>query len=212
MKQQTDVTVILDRSGSMEGIKSDVIGGFNQFLATQKREPGACVLTLVQFDNQYDIVYSACDIQDAPPLTAESFEPRGTTALLDAIGRTIMGAGARFDALPESERPDRVLVVIITDGQENASVEHSRERIHEMIATQRDVYRWTFLFLAANQDAIAEGGTVGVGPQHSLTWAATSQGVPIVASRLSSAVASFRATGDARLDEPEPKGNRKKVH
>src|SRR4051812_1278549 len=192
MKRQTDVTVILDRSGSMATIKSDVIGGVNQFIEAQRQEAGECLLTLVQFDNEYEVVIAASPMADAPLLTAQSFEPRGSTALLDAIGRTIASTGARLGALSESERPDRVLVLIITDGEENSSTRYPRERVFEMIATQRDVYDWTFLFLAANQDAIVEGAKVGIGAQYSLSWAANAQGVGIASATMSDAVASFR--------------------
>src|SRR6476620_7328202 len=129
MKNETDVTVILDRSGSMEAIASDVIGGFNQFLAEQQRHPGDCRLTLVQFDDRYEVLYLARPIADAARLTADTFEPRGSTALLDAIGRTIDATGARLAALPEAERPNRVLLAIVTDGQENASVHYTRDRV-----------------------------------------------------------------------------------
>jgi hypothetical protein len=126
MKDETDVTVILDRSGSMEAIQSDVIGGFNRFLRDQQHESGECRLTLVQFDDQYDVVYTARSIADAPRLMDHTFQPRGSTALLDAIGRTIDATGARLAALSESNRPDRVMLVIVTDGLENASTEYTR--------------------------------------------------------------------------------------
>ncbi|MEO8260853.1 MAG: vWA domain-containing protein [Acidobacteriota bacterium] len=209
MKHETDVTVILDRSGSMETIASDVIGGFNQFLTDQQRQDGDCRLTLVQFDDRYEVVYLARPIAGASRLTAETFEPRGSTALLDGIGRTIDETGARLAAMPEPERPDRVLLVIITDGAENASVVYTRERVFGLISSQRDVYGWSFLFLAANQDAIAEAATVGIGAQQSMNFAATGAGIRAAAQSMSAAVSSLRATGTAALAGPARK---KKVH
>src|SRR4029079_5782516 len=192
---------ILDRSGSMEAIASDVIGGFNRFLTDQQSEPGECRLSLVQFDDQYEVVYSSQSIADALPLTPETFQPRGTTALLDAIGRTIDATGARLQALDESERPDRVLIVIVTDGLENASTDYTRERVFKMISTQQNVFNWSFLFMAANQDAIEEGGKVGIPAQRTMAFRADGPAFLAASEAMSEAVASFRSTGDARFSD-----------
>ena len=210
LKNETDVTVILDRSGSMETIASDVIGGFNRFLTDQRRQPGDCRLSLVQFDDQYEVVYVARPIADASRLTEKTFQPRGSTALLDAIGRTIDTTGTRLAALPEAERPNRVLVVIITDGEENASVDYTRDQVFGMISSQQDVYGWSFLFLAANQDAIAEAAKVGIGAQQSMNFAATGAGMRAASLSLSDAVSSFRSTGNAAVVGRAPQ--KKKVH
>jgi hypothetical protein len=194
----------------MESIASDVIGGFNGFLADQQRQVGDCRLTLIQFDDQYEVVYAAQPIAHAPRLTEDTFQPRGSTALLDAIGRTIDRTGARLAALSEDERPDRVMLVIITDGLENASTDFTRARIFGMISTQRDVFQWSFLFLAANQDAIAEGEKVGIGAQQSLTFSATGPGVRAASQSMSRAVSSLRSSGTAELQTPAPK--KRKVH
>lgn len=214
MKRETDITVILDRSGSMEQIASDVIGGFNAFLAEQQRQAGDCRLTLAQFDDQYEVVFAARPIDDADKLTHETFRPRGCTALLDAVGRTIASTGARLVALSEDERPDRVMLVIITDGLENASTDFTRERVLQMISTQQTVYRWTFLFLAANQDAIAEAAAVGIGAEQAMNFAATEAGVQSVARCLSAAVSSLRSDGRAVLPTPDVQGKkgRKRAH
>ena len=113
--------------------------------------------------------------------------------------------------MPEAERPNRVLLVIITDGEENASVEYTRDRVFSMISTQQDVYGWSFLFLAANQDAIAEAAKVGIDAQQSLNFAATGAGIRAASLAMSDAVSSFRATGDAALAGSAPKKKRK-VH
>jgi uncharacterized protein YegL len=210
VKQECDVTVILDRSGSMDAIASDVVGGFNSFLAEQRRQPGECRLTLVQFDDQYEVLYAGVPLPDVRRLTARTYQPRGSTALLDAVGRTIDAAGRRFSELPEPTRPDRVLMVIVTDGLENASTDYTREQIFKMISTQQDVYHWSFLFLAANQDAIAEGARLGIGAQQSMDFVATGAGVREGTLRVSRAVSAFRTTATV-TEESTGKGP-KKVH
>jgi len=210
VKQECDVTVILDRSGSMDAIASDVVGGFNSFLARQLREPGECRLTLVQFDEQYEVLYAGVPLADVPKLTVKTYQPRGSTALLDAVGRTIDANGRRFNELQESARPDRVLMVIITDGLENASTDYTREQIFKMISTQQDVYHWSFLFLAANQDAIAEGARLGIGAQQSMDFAPTGSGVREGSLRVSRAVSAFRATG--KVTDHSTGKAAKKVH
>ena len=194
----------------MQSIASDVIGGFNGFLAEQQRQVGDCRLTLIQFDDQYEVVYAAEPIAHASRLTVDLFQPRGSTALLDAIGRTIDGTGGRLAALSEDERPDRVMLVIITDGLENASSDFTRARIFDMISTQRDVFHWSFLFLAANQDAIAEGASVGIGAQQSLNFSATGAGIRAASRRMSRAVSSLRSSGTAELSTPSAKNP--KIH
>ena len=113
MKNKTDITIILDRSGSMESVKTDTIGGFNSFLSEQQKVTGEASLSLVQFDDQYEVVYLDKDINSADKLTEATFQPRGMTALYDAIGRTINSVGQRLSSTPENERPDKVIFVIL---------------------------------------------------------------------------------------------------
>ncbi|MEZ5428194.1 MAG: VWA domain-containing protein [Pyrinomonadaceae bacterium] len=176
MKNKTDITIILDRSGSMDAIKTDTIGGFNSFLREQQKVSDEAVLSLVQFDDQYETVYSDKDIQAAEPLNDETFQPRGTTALYDAIGRTINTTGQRLAALPEGERPNQVIFVIFTDGYENASREFDAKQIGEMIRHQKEVYSWEFLFIGANQDAILSAEQIGIASNKALTFAANAGG------------------------------------
>ena len=210
MKDESDITVILDKSGSMESIASDAIGGFNQFLTEQQRQSGDCRLTLIQFDHRHEVVYAGRPIAEVPRLTTETFEPRGGTALLDAIGWTIDTTSERLAALPEAERPERVLIVIVTDGLENSSSDYSLERVSGMISTQQDAFGWRFLYIAANQDAIAEAAKVGIGAQQSLNFAATGAGVHAASAAMSRAVSTFRSTGEAELSDAEKA--KRKVH
>lgn len=191
-KGYTDITVALDRSGSMEIIKDDTIGGFNQFLSDQKAVPGDATITLAQFDDQYEVVYSASDIQSVKALDSLTFVPRGSTALYDAIGRTIIDTGKRLEAMPEDARPGKVIFVIVTDGQENASKEFRVDKISEMIGHQKTKYSWEFVFLGANQDAIFTAKNIGISAANAMTYAANSKGVHAVYATISSNMTAFR--------------------
>jgi hypothetical protein len=187
-----EITCVVDRSGSMASIAPDAIGGFNTFLESQKAEPGSARLTLVLFDHEYMVVHESADIQSVPPLDENTFVPRGTTALLDALGRTIDDLGKRLAATPEEDRPGKVIVAILTDGMENASQVYSYEKIAAMITHQRDVYKWDFVFLAANQDAIAEAGKLAIGADASFAFKATGQGVRHAFTTMGSRVSESR--------------------
>lgn len=193
MKDYTDISIVLDRSGSMESIKTDTIGGFNQFLKDQQSVPGKATITLVQFDHEYNSLLKAQPIAEAKPLDTSTYVPRGTTALLDAIGRTIQDTGKRLAEMPDADRPDKVVFVVITDGLENASEDFTKVKINEMIALQRDSYNWQFLFLGANQDAISAGQDIGVAASSSLSYAANSAGVRAAYSSLSSNIGMYRS-------------------
>lgn len=199
MKDKTDITIILDRSGSMNSVKDDTIGGFNNFLEEQQKIEGEAVLSLVQFDDQYDVVYLDKDINSADKLTDETFQPRGMTALFDAVGRTINSVGQRLVSLPETERPNKVLLVIMTDGFENASVEYNAERVSEMIKTQRNVYSWEFMFIGANQDAVLSAQQIGIPMQAALTYAANEQGTRAAFGSMAKKVANYRVSNLAAV-------------
>ncbi|WP_205544195.1 vWA domain-containing protein [Rubrobacter indicoceani] len=176
-KDLTEIVCVLDRSGSMEAIRSDAVGGFNGFLDDQKREPGEARLTLVLFDHCYKLVHDGVDIHSVPALAENSYAPRGTTALLDAIGRTIDDVGDRLRRTPENRRPSRVVVSILTDGLENASRDYSNARVSEMIQHQQEKYGWEFIFLAANQDAISTAKSVSIEPQNSFAFISSPDGI-----------------------------------
>lgn len=158
-----DVTVVLDRSGSMAVCKDEAEGGLNAFIDEQKKAEGRCHFTLVQFDTQYEFVHRGVSIQDVPRFT---LEPRGMTALLDAVGRAINETGERLSKIPEAERPGLIVFVIVTDGQENSSSEFTLSQVKQMIQRQQNEYSWQFQFLGANQDAFAEASALGI-PQAS---------------------------------------------
>src|SRR5262245_251619 len=148
MRDATDITLLLDRTGSMACIREDTIGGYNTFVQDQRKVPGACVFTLIQFDSQdpHEVICSAVDIQQAPLLSMETYIPRADTPLLDAMGKTIVEVGERLKAMSEAERPNKVVFVVITDGHENASKEYKKAAIQDMIKRQQDVYKWEVVF------------------------------------------------------------------
>lgn len=189
----TDITVILDRSGSMGTIAQDTIGGYNQFLKSQREEPGSCTWTLHQFDDQYETVVNAVPISQAPALTDKTFVPRGSTALLDAIGRSVASTGDRLAKMPEGERPSRVICVIITDGEENFSHEFTAPQIQEKIREQETKYNWQFIFIGANQDAITSAARMGIKAGSSISYAANSVGTRRVFDSADKMVKAYRS-------------------
>ena len=167
----THLYFLLDRSGSMNSIVEDTVGGFDAFIAEQRRfteeAPGECRVTLAQFDDAYEEVYADRPIADVPSLV---LQPRGTTALLDSVARIVLDAGKRLAALPEDQRPGTVIVGIMTDGLENASREWSHPQVKQLIETQTRDYQWQFLYLGADQDAIEEGMRMGFEASKSMTY------------------------------------------
>lgn len=199
MKNATEIVIIVDKSGSMEGLKQDAIGGFNQFLREQQAEAGEASLTLVLFDTEYT-ARPALPLARVAPLDERSYKPAGGTALLDALGRTIRDTGQRLSALSDADRPDKVIVVTITDGEENSSRGFSLSDVKDMIAHQRDRYSWQFLFLGANQDAFAEAGKLGLDPAMAMKFAANAEGIREAYASSSKAVKRYRQVGSIGLD------------
>lgn len=192
MRDTTDITILLDRSGSMQRIASDTVGGINTFIKEQQALPGDALLSLVMFDSQgYDRVIDRVPIRAVPPLL--SMAPRGDTPLLDAMARTIDETGARLAAVPPSERPAHVVVVVVTDGEENASKAYGRAQVFAKVSHQREHYQWLFLYLGANQDAIAVGHEIGIAQMHAGAYGVTPQSVHAMYRNASAKVADNRA-------------------
>lgn len=176
-KGLTELVFILDRSGSMGGLESDTIGGFNTMLEKQKKQEGEAHITTVLFDDRYEQIHDRFPIAQVKALTSKDYYVRGGTALLDAIGKTIQQMALIQKHLPEEERAEKVIFVITTDGLENASREYSRSQIKQMIETEKERYGWEFLFLGANMDAVKEAGSLGIGEDRSVTFQNDSQGI-----------------------------------
>jgi Mg-chelatase subunit ChlD len=177
MKNSADITIVLDRSGSMQSVAKETILGFNTFLFKQKSGKYKANLTLVQFDHEYDLLYQSLDVHEALPLTRETYVPRGMTALLDAIGKTINVTKDRIKLLNNQGVFPKVIFVIITDGHENNSKVFNRSQIFEKINKMEKKHNWEFVFLGANQDAIEEAGFMGISKSRSMTFKASGKGV-----------------------------------
>ena len=192
-KNSTEMVFILDRSGSMQNLTSDTIGGFNSMIENQKNEEGEAFVTTVLFDDNYELLHDHINIQEIKPITNKEYYARGCTALLDAIGKTINSIGSRLSGTLEDDRPDKVIFVITTDGFENASKEFDKKTVKEMIEHQRDKYSWTFMFLGANMDAVSEAATLGISADFSKTYTANSVGTQSVYTSMSKAMSCARS-------------------
>ena len=191
-KNLTEMVFLLDRSGSMSHLVSDTIGGFNSMIENQKKEDGEAYVTTVLFDGQYEILHDHIDINDVQSITDKEYYARGTTALLDALGRTINSVGNRLNNTPEDERPEKVIFVITTDGHENASSEFTKEQVKKMIEHQQSKYSWTFMFLGANMDAVSEATSLGINSNFARTYTASSVGTASVYNAVSDTISYAR--------------------
>jgi hypothetical protein len=196
----TEIAYILDRSGSMQCMQEPAVAAFNDFIKIQLDVPGDARLTLVQFDDAYEVPIATTPIHEVPQLTAATYTPRGSTALLDAIGRTIKETSARIDAIPEADRPGKVILTIFTDGQENASREYTATHISDLIRLYRDTKGWEFLFLAANQDAIANAAAMNMDTHSSANVMYSMAGVKSTGSAMSRKVRASRMKSSGTMD------------
>ena len=172
--KDVELVFILDRSGSMGGLESDTIGGYNSMLSKQKKEKtGKVSVTTVLFDDQYELLYNQVPIEKVSPMTEEEYYVRGSTALLDAIGKTVMKVKANQD---KKEIKDKVLFVIITDGMENASREYRVEQVKKLIEERKEKDNWEFLFLGANIDAIGAAKDLGIDSSRAVRFKSDKKG------------------------------------
>jgi uncharacterized protein YegL len=198
LNEKTQIVCILDRSGSMSSIMTDSIGGFNTFLKQQKELKDEATLTVALFDDKYELLYDNVDIKKAEELTSKVWFPRGTTALYDAIGKTINAVRATHAKLG-NERPSKVLVCIVTDGHENASTEYQVNTIKSLIK-ECEEDDWNFIYLAANQDAFSVGNSFGVSAGNTYNYTATSSGVHFMSATLSDASVNYRSMNTSSSD------------
>ena len=179
----TEIILLLDRSGSMHGLEQDTIGGINSLIAKQNEMAGKTQLTLVLFDDQYELVWNGVDAHTAR-LTEKEYYVRGMTALLDAVGKTILDVGHRLAHTKEKDRPGKVMFVITTDGLENASREFTHKKVQEMIKHQEEKYNWEFIFMGANIDAAKEAAEIGIKAQSARSFEASSEGIQLMYDEL----------------------------
>lgn len=202
-KNLTELVFILDKSGSMAGLERDTIGGFNAMLDKQKAQAGECRITTVLFDNRYELLHDRTEIRAVRPITAREYRVGGSTALLDALGKTIHKIATAQKNTSEPFRAKRVMFVIITDGEENASREYAAKEVKEAIRRQKSRYGWEFIFLGANIDAVETAGRFGIDAGRAANYVPDSQGTALNFRAMSETVSAFRACGavpDACLD------------
>lgn len=190
-KGLTELVFILDKSGSMSGTEADTIGGYNAMLKKQQDVGGQCYLTTVLFDNSYELLHDRIDLRAVAPMTDNEYFVGGSTALLDAIGTTIGKITSAQNHTQPDYRAEKILFVIITDGEENASREYTADRVRSLIE-ERKASGWEFVFLGANIDAVAAAGRIGIDPRRVQNFQSDSQGVRLNYKVMSDAVTAFR--------------------
>lgn len=191
----TEMVFVLDRSGSMSGLAADTIGGFNELIEKQKEIEGRAYVTTVLFDHEYEVLHDHVALEEVAPLTDKEYFARGSTALLDAVGRTIDAVGTRLAAAAEEERPAHVVFVITTDGMENSSREYTAQRVRGMIEHQQQKYSWQFVFLGANMDAVSEARKLGISAKYAADFTPSHSGVRKMYSMALDSVMSDKRTG-----------------
>lgn len=194
-KGLTELVFILDKSGSMSGLEKDTIGGFNSMLTKQKSEAGQCRVTTVLFDNRYTLLHDRIDIRAVSPITEKEYFVGGSTALLDAIGRSIKKIADVQRSTAEEYRAEKVIFIIITDGEENSSREFSADAVKKLISAEKEQYGWEFLFLGANIDAVETAGRFGINADRAAEYVPDKRGTALNYAVMSEAVSEFRSTG-----------------
>ena len=193
MKQNlTELVFILDRSGSMSGLESDTIGGFNSMIAQQKREDGECFVSTVLFDSESEVLHDRVKLADVPAMTDRDYTVRGCTALLDAIGGAIRHIGNIHKYARPEDVPAKTMFVITTDGMENASRRYTHNKIKAMIERQKEKYGWEFLFLGANIDAVSVANTIGIAADRAVDYHADAKGTALNYEAVGQAVSAVR--------------------
>lgn len=199
-KDLTELVFILDRSGSMQGLEEDTIGGFNSMLEKQKRESGEAFVSTILFDDRAVVLHDRIPIQEVTPITGRDYWVRGCTALLDALGGAIQHIGNIHKYARSEDIPEHTLFVITTDGMENASRRYSVYQVREMICHQQKKYGWEFLFLGANIDAVETAGRLGIAPERAVNYHCDSQGTRLNYEAVSRAASSVRASAPLGAD------------
>ncbi len=196
--EPVQIICILDRSGSMANLAEDTIGGYNSFLAKQKENPGTAEVTTVLFDNEYEMIADAVNLTEIAELDSETYYARGTTALLDAVGMTITNTLGRMEKDKICPEKRRVLVMIMTDGLENASTEYNKKTVKNLIEETTEKYHWNYIFMGANIDSAQEASSIGISRKHAMDYAADSAGVRQSFNRMSEAADEVRDSGSLR--------------
>ena len=191
-KGLTELVFILDRSGSMAGLESDTIGGFNAMIARQKHAAGEAYVSTVLFDNESVVIHDRVDIREIRPMTSRDYEVRGCTALLDAIGGAIHHIGNVHKYARREDVPEHTIFLITTDGMENASHRYTAEQVRQKIERQKQLYGWEFIFLGANIDAVETAGRIGIDKKRAVSYYSDHIGTQLNYEVISDAVCCMR--------------------
>ena len=191
-KNLTELVFILDRSGSMSGLESDTIGGFNAMIEKQKKEPGDALVSTVLFDDRSEVLYDRIPLQEVPKMTDRDYYVRGCTALIDAIGSAVHHISNIHKYAREEDIPEKTVFIITTDGMENASRQYSSREVKKMIE-QKQESGWEFLFVGANIDAVETAGKIGIREERAVNYMADKTGTGILYESVGSAVRKMRA-------------------
>ena len=194
-KNLTEMVFILDRSGSMQGLEKDTIGGFNSMIEKQKKEEGEALISTVLFDDEVEVIHDRMSLEKIKKMTEEDYYVRGCTALLDAVGGAIHHIGNVHKYIREEDRPEHTIVVITTDGMENASRKYTKEKIKKMIERQKEKYGWEFIFLGANIDAVETARSYGIDEDCAANYKADSLGTGVLYENVSEAIVNLRCNG-----------------
>lgn len=188
----TELVFILDRSGSMAGLESDTIGGFNAMIEKQKKEDGECYISTVLFDNVSEVLHDRVKLTDIRPMTDKEYTVRGCTALIDALGGAIHHIGNIHKYARPEDVPEHTMFIITTDGMENASQRYSSEQVKRMIERQKEKYGWEFLFIGANIDAVETAKRYGINEDRAVNYNADAKGTGILYESVACAVTNVR--------------------
>ena len=199
----TELVFILDRSGSMAGLESDTIGGFNAMIEKQKKQEGRCWVSTVLFANESKVIHDRVPLEEVRPMTGEDYSVGGCTALIDAIGDAIHHIGSIHKYARPEDVPAHTVFVITTDGMENASRKYSAQEVRRKIQQQKEARGWEFLFIGANIDAVETAGRFGIAPDRAVNYHADKKGTNVLYACVSKAVGSIRANAPMRADWSE---------
>ena len=191
-KALTEIVFILDRSGSMSGLETDTIGGFNSLISKQKKEDGQALVSTVLFDDRSEVLHDRVPLERIEKMTDKDYYVRGCTALLDAIGGAIHHIGNVHKYAREEDRPEKTLFIITTDGMENASKRYTYDKVKQMVERQKSKYGWEFIFLGANIDALDVAGRFGINEDHAANYHCDEEGTALNYEVLSEAICQVR--------------------
>lgn len=196
----TELVFILDRSGSMRGLEKDTIGGFNSMIEKQKKQEGECYVSTVLFDNESEVVHDRVKLSEIEPMTEDDYYVRGCTALIDAVGGAIHHIGNIHKYARPEDVPEHTMLIITTDGMENASHRYTSDKVKQMIKRQKEKFGWEFLFIGANIDAVETASRYGISSDRAVNYNADSKGTEILYNTVSASICQMRTNAPLNAD------------